>query len=101
MKAKARHALAVIRQCVHSGRYLVLRHFAEQMDQRGLFWPDIECVIASPASVEDAGKDRFGRPKWIICGAATDGLDLGIVCALDVDEAGNVTVFITAYWQED
>jgi len=75
-------------------------HFARRMDERGLFWPDIQCVLAAPSDVRDGGKDDLGRPKWIIAGKATDGLKLEIVCVLDVDDEGNLAVFVTAYWNE-
>ena len=101
MKAKARKALGVIRDCVDAGRYLVLKHFTRQMDRRGLFRPDIQAAICSPSDVRDDGADRFARPRWIVRGKATDGLEIGIVCVLDVDDRGVVTVFITAYWSED
>lgn len=68
------------------------------MYKRGLFWLDIEAVVGTPTAVEDAGLDRFGRPKWILGGKATDGSDLEIVCVLYADEGGNLTLFVTAYW---
>jgi hypothetical protein len=98
MDAAARRALGVIRQCLRARRYRVARHFTERMDKRGLFWLDIEGVVADPVAAEDAGLDQFGHPKWILGGKATDGSGLGIVCVLDADEDGNLTVFITAYW---
>jgi hypothetical protein len=99
MNATARKALRVIQECVDSGRYRVLSHFVGQMDLRGLFWADVQAVIDSPQALRDDGQDRFGRPKWRVCGQTTDGMDGEIVCALDRDELGNLTVFITAYWQ--
>ena len=77
----------------------MLEHFIQRMGSRGLFWPDVQSVIHSPKAVEDMTLDRYGRPKWCVRGHATDGLELGIVCVLDRDEQGNLTVFITAYWQ--
>jgi hypothetical protein len=49
-----------------------------------------------PADVRSGARDRFSRPKWIIAGEAADGLTLEMVCALDVDQRGEQTVFITA-----
>jgi hypothetical protein len=99
MSRKARKALADIRKCVATGRWRVLVHFTRRMDERGLFWPDILAVLASPAAVVDEGADEFGRPKWKVAGRTTDGLKLEIVCVLDTDAAGCVTVFITVYWK--
>jgi len=99
MNRKARKALADIRRCVATGRWLALLHFTRRMDERGLFWPDVLVVLDSPAAVVDEGPDDFGRPKWKVAGRATDGLELEIVCVLDTDAAGRVTVFITVYWK--
>jgi hypothetical protein len=98
MDAKARKALRTIQDCVASGRYIVLAHFVQRMDVRGLFWPDIQAVIDSAQVVRDDGPDRLRRVKWRVRGRTTDRLDLEIVCALDRDQRGNLTVFITAYW---
>jgi pentatricopeptide repeat protein len=97
MRHEAGRALMVIRACVAAGRYVALRHFLRRMDQRGLFWPDVLAVIDSPTGVRFDGRDDFDRPKWIISGTAADGVSIELVCVLDTDEAGDVTVFITVY----
>ncbi len=101
MDTRERHALAVIRRCVRKDRYLVLPHFTRQMDARGLFWPDVQCVLDQPGIVRDDGDDDQGRPKWVISGKTTDRMDLALVCVLDVDSRGDFTVFITSYWDEE
>jgi len=95
--AKARRALLTIRACLGTGRYRVLAHFMRRMDQRGLVWPDVLAVVDDPRSVRDAGRDRYGRPKWTIAGTAADGEPIELICVLDIDEHGRVTVFITIY----
>ena len=97
MDAPARKALRIIRRCVTAGRFRLLIHFTQRMDQRGLVWPDILAVLDDPEDVHDGGPDRFGRPKWVLSGTAADGLVVEIVCVLDEDEHGNMTVFITIY----
>ena len=97
MDAKARQAWSVIRRCVAAKRFTVLRHFLKHMDQRGVFWPDVLTVLDRPDDVRRAGRDRFGRPKWIVTGATVDGLSIELVCVLDTDERGDTTVFITIY----
>ncbi len=97
MDAKARRALSVIRRCVAAKRFVVLPHFLKRMDQRGFFWPDLLTVLDRPDDVRSAGPDRFGRPKWIVAGSTIDGLSIELVCALDTDERGHTTVFITIY----
>ena len=99
MNRPSREALAVIRACVASGRYRVLLHFVSRMDERGLFWPDVQSVISAPSAVEDGGEDDFGRPKWILTGRTTDNMDLTVVCVLDRDKRGHMTLFVTAYWK--
>lgn len=98
MDQPSRRALGQIRACVAEGRYRVLRHFTRRMDQRGLFWSDVLAVLDAPSRVRSAGDDDHGRPKWIIEGEAGDGLPLGIVCVLDRNDADELTLFITAYW---
>jgi len=97
MDVEARRALLTIRACVARGRYRVLTHFTQRMDQRGLVWPDVLAVLDAPGAVRSGGRDRFGRPKWLVGGTATAGDPLEIVCVLDVDEHGEHTVFITLY----
>lgn len=97
MDAKARKALSLIRECVAAERYVVLPHFVQRLDKRGLFWPDVRAVLDDPSGVRDGGRERYDRPKWIVAGDAPDGLPIEIVCVLDEDERGNVTVFITIY----
>lgn len=97
MDAKARKALDTIRDCVAAKRYLVLPHFVQRMDERAFFWPDVLAVLDRPGSVRDDGRDRYGRPKWIIAGNTPDGVALEMVCAIDADQRGRLTVFITIY----
>ena len=96
MTSEARRAIAVIRRCVEIGQYALTVHFSQRMQQRGLFWADLEAVIDSPNDVRSQGLDDYDRPKWIISGEAAFGGDIEIVCAIEVDESG--TEFITLYW---
>lgn len=97
MDANARRALTIIRRCVANRRYRLLPHFTQRMDVRGLYWPDVLAVLDDPADVRPGGPEKFGRPKWIVAGtsAADDALEL--VCVLDRDARGNVTLFVTMY----
>jgi hypothetical protein len=97
MDAPGRRALSAIRRCIEAGHFTVLRHFTRRMDQRGLVWPDVLAAIDRPGDVRGAGRDRFNRPKWIVTGDAPDGLPIELVCVLDVNERGDMTVFITIY----
>lgn len=67
------------------------------MTERGLIWPDILAVLDTPTSVRRQDDDDFGREKWLVRGKAADGLDIEMVCALDVNHAGDLTVFITLF----
>lgn len=98
MKAAARKALEKIQDCVSAGRYRLLSHFVQRMEDRGLFWADIQAVLDLAQAVEDDGLDKFGRPKWRVRGTTTDRLNLEIVCVLGRDERGQLAVVITAYW---
>lgn len=98
MTAEARRAIAVIRQCIEADRYALTMHFSKRMEERGLFWPDVQAAIDDPTNVRSQGIDKYGRPKWIIEGEAACGSEIEIVCAIEVDEAG--TEFITLYWED-
>ena len=100
MNKRASKALSVIRRCVVDGRYIVLPHFAHRMDERGLVWSDLLAVLDNPDRLRDEGYDQFDRPKWLISGTAADGLPVEIICVLDRDKHGNITVFITLYWSD-
>ena len=76
---------------------MVLTHFIQRMDERGLVWADVLSVLDEPADVRDGGPEQWGRPKWIVEGESADGLPLSVVCVLDCDERGRLTVFITAF----
>lgn len=91
-------AIAVIRQCVEDDHYGLARHFTERMEQRGLFWPDVQSVIEHPDDVRSRGADRYGRAKWIISGDAEIGERIEVVCAIEIDETE--TEFITLYWED-
>lgn len=97
MDAKARRALTIIRDCVAEDRFMVLPHFTHRMNQRGFFWGDVLAVLDSPTTVRDDGRDRYDRPKWIVAGSTADDLVIEMVCAIDTDDRGRTTVFITIY----
>ena len=98
MTVEGRRALATIRRCLEEDRYAVSVHFTERMQQRGLYWPDVEAVIHDPTDVRSQGIDRFHRPKWIIRGETADTGEIEIVCAVEVDDTE--TEFITLYWED-
>ncbi len=97
MDAKARKALSVIRHCVSMRRFRLSPHFTQRMDQRVMFWPDVLAILDAPTNVRPGGMERYGRPKWIIAGKVASGEPMELVCVLDIDEDGDVTVFITIY----
>jgi uncharacterized protein DUF4258 len=97
MSPASRKALAFIHRCVRADRYVLLAHFRRRMTDRGLIWPDILAIVDAPTSVHRQGDDDFGREKWLVRGFAADGLDIEMVCAFDVGDDGDLTVFITLY----
>lgn len=99
MSPDARSALRTIQECVEDERYLLSLHFIERMDERGLFWPAVLSVLEAPDEVRPDGVDEHDRPKWIISGEVFEGLGVELVCALDQDSSGRLTVFITIYWE--
>jgi hypothetical protein len=95
---EARRAIAVIRECIDTDRYALTIHFSQRMEQRGLFWPDVQAVIDNPEDVRSQGMDEYNRPKWIIRGEPIIGDDIEIVCVIEIDETE--TEFITLYWED-
>jgi hypothetical protein len=96
--AEARRAIAVIRECIQEDRYALTVHFSRRMQERGLFWPDVQAVIDNPDDVRSQGMDYYNRPKWIISGENTVAGEIVIVCAIEIDETE--TEFITLYWED-
>lgn len=97
MDAPNRQALSIIRRCVARGRVILLSHFRDQLALRNWMWVDVLAVLDAPSDVRDGGEEEWGRPKWIVSGETADGLDIELVCVLDHDDHGNVTVFVTIY----
>lgn len=91
------NALAIIRECVKADRFVVSPHFVARLDARNLLWPDVLTVLEHPTDVCDGGPETLGRPKWVVAGDGADGLPLALVCVLDTDDDGNVTIFVTIY----
>ena len=98
MTAEARRTLAVIRECLETDHYALTVHFSHRMEQRGLFWPDVQAVLDDPSEVRGQGMDDYNRPKWIIVGQAVIGVEIEIVCAVEIDDTE--TEFITLYWED-
>lgn len=98
---EALHATALIRKCVETDRYSLSLHFQQRMEQRCLFWGDVQAAIDDPTDVHTPGLDDYGRQKWIIRGGAAAGDPIEIVCAIEATEVdGEQTEFITLYWED-
>ena len=97
---EAAAAIQIIRQCFDTDRFAVKPHFLQRMDERGLFWPDIQAVVDKPTEVKPDGQDDYGRPRWFVAGNATGDLHLKLLCVFDTDEEGNRVVLITIYWDK-
>lgn len=97
MDADARNALVAIRGCVRTGRYVLTQHFGQRLNEGFFFWSDVLAVLEAPTNVRVGVPDRLGRPKWIVTGETSDRLVLEVVCVLDHDEYGKLTLFVTIY----
>ena len=100
MDVPTRQALKLMRKCLASDRVRVLPHFAQRMDERGLVWSDVLAVFDDPSEVRGDGADDWGRSRWIVKGNAAGHGTLGIVCVLGHDSSGELTVFITLFWEK-
>ena len=92
-------ALAAVGQAITSDNFRLTDHFRQRMDQRGLFFGDIEAVLDAPTDVRADGVDEFGRERWSFAGETTDGLSLEILIAIEVTADGR-SIFVTLYWQD-
>lgn len=101
MNADATNALRTIHRCIAMERLIVTEHFSKRLDERGLFWTDVLAALDRPARVAADGYDHAGRSRWIIRGRTTDAAVMGLVCAIGRDDAGELTVFITAFWEDE
>ncbi|MCL4209889.1 MAG: DUF4258 domain-containing protein [Phycisphaeraceae bacterium] len=99
MNTNATRAHSTIRRCIEAERFRLSEHFAKRMDDRGLFWADVLAAIDAPTRFEPDGFDAASRARWIVEGPCADGAPIGIVCAIGRDDAGELTVFVTLYWE--
>jgi len=97
MDAKARKALETVQRCMAAERFVILPHFTKRLDERGFFWGDVLAVVDAPGNVRFDGHDKDDRPKWLLSGTTPDEIELELLCVLDTDDRGRVTVFITIY----
>lgn len=99
MTPQGRQALRTIRRCADAGRCILLTHFQQRINQRGMTWPDVLALLDDPSSVRGDGRDDLDRPRWLVTGDTADGLRVELVCVVDEDEHGPLTLLVTAYWK--
>ncbi|MFM9957269.1 MAG: DUF4258 domain-containing protein [Phycisphaerales bacterium] len=100
MNADTRKAVSTIRRCVAADRVMLTRHFRVRLAERGVLWADVRAVVDAPASARVDGMDDAGRSRWIVEGRAADGVSMGLVCVIGRDDAGDLAVFVTAFWED-
>ncbi|MBL9000236.1 MAG: DUF4258 domain-containing protein [Phycisphaerae bacterium] len=100
MNTPARHALNIIRRCIARDRVRLTMHFRVRLTERGVLWADVLALFDAPSGAESDGVDDAGRARWIVRGASADGARMGVVCAVGRDESGELTVFVTAFWED-
>ncbi len=99
MHARARKALSATRRCIRADRVRLKRHFRVRLTERGVLWADVRTLFDAPTSADADGFDGAGRARWIVRGRAADGARMGVVGAIGRDARGELTVFVTAYWE--
>jgi uncharacterized DUF497 family protein len=100
MNAPARRALSTIRRCVAGDRARLTQHFRARLTERGVLWVDVLTLFDAPSNAQADGHDDHGRARWIVSGHAADGTAMGVVCAVGRDRGGELTVFVTAFWED-
>jgi len=97
MDPDAEEALGIIRRCVKARRYELRKHFRDQMAARGMFWGDVLAILDRPTDFREGIGDTHNRPKWILAGAAADGLGVELVCVIDQTGPDDSVLFVTIY----
>ena len=87
-----RHALRTIRSRMRQGAYAVTTHFADEMRNDRLFWPDILAAIDGARRCIDDGCDAEGDPKYRLGGHSLDGRAIEIVCVVK-----DLVILVTVY----
>lgn len=100
MDKPARQALSIVRRCIARDRVRLTMHFRVRLTERGVLWADVLGLFDEPSAMLADGLDDEGRARWIIRGTGADGSMLGVVCAIGRDAAGELTVFVTAFWED-
>lgn len=100
MDKHARQAVSTIRRCIAADRVRLTMHFRVRLTERGVLWADVLVLFDDPADARGDGLDDQGRARWIVRGEAADGVPMGVVCAIGRDRAGAMTVFVTAFWED-
>lgn len=100
MDPATRRALATIRRCIAADRVRLTMLFRVRLTERGVLWADVLAVFEAPPSMTADGFDGQGRARWIVRGEAADGTAMGLVCAIGRNDGGAVTVFVTAFWED-
>lgn len=75
-------------------------HFRVRLTERGVLWADVQVLFDDPFDARADGHDDEGRARWIVRGRAADGVGIGVVCAIGRDASGDLTVFVTAFWED-
>jgi hypothetical protein len=100
MDSVARQALVTIRRCIRTDHVRLTIHFRTRLAERAVLWADLHTLFDAPFSAEPDAWDDEGRSRWIVRGEAADGSELGVVCAIGRDADGEITVFVTAFWED-
>ena len=93
-------AIGTIRECVEADRVIIKDHCAQRLAERGLFWGDLLCLLDSPTRVRKDGEDEFGRERWFVRGRLGEDYAAEVLCVIDIDMDGPMTVFVTVYWEK-
>ena len=86
--------LGQIRALVRRGEYVLSIHAENEMADDGLTEQDLEAAILNGRIVRRE-RDRIGRPKYVIEGAALDGR--GVTAVAQPFQTRQLVLIITAY----
>jgi hypothetical protein len=92
-------ALLHVQEAVEAENYTVRDHFYDRMNLRGMFWPDVSAVVASPSNIRTDGTDEYGRERWFFKGMTTAQSEIEILVVFEGGSTGS-PIFWTIYWDD-
>lgn len=93
-------ALRHAQKAFEEDNYLVREHFEDRLNERLMFWPDVQEVLDAPSCIETDGVDKYGRDRLFFNGMTTGKAEVEILVVFENDGTDSV-IFWTIYWNQN